>query len=132
MLLVNARAGMSKIHGIGLIAQEFIPAGTRIWEFREGFDLKLTLEQVKALSPVSRAQVLWYAFRDIQNQVFVLSMDDDRFTNHADHPNTIDVAFPTYASIATSGIEAGQEITWDYRPWGGFDHQLHPGELFLK
>ena len=39
MLLVDARAGLSEVHGIGLIAQEFIPRGTRIWTFQEGFDL---------------------------------------------------------------------------------------------
>ena len=33
MLLVDARAGISKIHGIGLFAYEFIPKGTHVWMF---------------------------------------------------------------------------------------------------
>lgn len=38
MLHVRARAGASKVHGVGLIAQEFIATGSRIWEFVPGFD----------------------------------------------------------------------------------------------
>jgi uncharacterized protein len=51
MLLVNAKKGPSKIHGMGLIAQEFIPAGTRIWELRPEFDTVLTEDQLQQLSP---------------------------------------------------------------------------------
>ena len=46
MLLVDARAGLSEIHGIGLIAQEFIPKGTCIWKFQEGFDLAIPEEEI--------------------------------------------------------------------------------------
>ena len=33
MLWVDARAGMSKIQGIGLFAHEFIPKGVCVWIF---------------------------------------------------------------------------------------------------
>jgi hypothetical protein len=42
MLLVKTTIAPSTIHGIGLFADEFIPQGTRIWEFTPGFDLKLS------------------------------------------------------------------------------------------
>lgn len=118
MLLVHARAGASAIHGIGLIAQEFIPLGTRVWEAREGFDLLLDEERLRRLSASARAQVLWYAYWDPQRRVFVLSADDDRFTNHSDDPNT---ANDGEATFAVRDIHPGEEITWDYRPWGGAD-----------
>ena len=41
MLLVHARVGVSAIHGLGLIANEFIPMGSKIWEFMPGFDLEV-------------------------------------------------------------------------------------------
>ncbi|MBI5757401.1 MAG: SET domain-containing protein-lysine N-methyltransferase, partial [Planctomycetales bacterium] len=41
MLLVNASAGTSGIHGIGLIANEFIPAGTVVWVLKPDLDLVL-------------------------------------------------------------------------------------------
>lgn len=116
MLLVKARAGLSKIHGIGLIAREFIPQGTRIWEFRPGFDLLLTEQEVSALSPAARDQVLWYAYFNPNERVYVLSGDDDRFTNHSDDPNTGNDGVTTFAR---RDIPAGDENTWDYRPWGG-------------
>jgi len=79
MLLINARAGVSKIHGIGLIAQEFIPKGLCVWRFQPGFDLVLGEEQLQLLSAPARQQVCYYAFYDSEKQVYVLSGDDDRF-----------------------------------------------------
>jgi len=116
MLLVNARAGVSAIHGIGLIAREFIPRGARVWELRPGFDLVLSEQQVRELSVAAREQVFWYAYYDPARRVYVLSSDDDRFTNHADDPNTANDGEVTFA---TRDIQPGEEITWDYRPWGG-------------
>ena len=118
MLLVRARAGVSRIHGIGLIAQEFIPSGARVWELRPEFDVMLTVKQVLALSPHARDQVLWYAFWDPFQRVFVLSSDDDRFTNHSDSPNIAEKN-ERYPAYAIRDIHPGDEITWDYRSWGG-------------
>jgi len=88
MLLVNAKKGPSKIHGIGLIAQDFIPAGTRIWELRPGFDVVLTENQLQQLSLIAQEQVRYYCYYDPRNETYVLSSDDDRFCNHSDEPNT--------------------------------------------
>jgi SET domain-containing protein len=121
MLLVNARAGVSAIHGIGLIAREFIPRGSVVWELRSGFDLVLAEQQVQELSDAAREQVLWYAYYDPAKRVYVLSADDDRFTNHADDPNTANDGNVTFA---TRDIRPGEEITWDYRPWSGVDFPI--------
>lgn len=88
MLLVNARCGPSKIHGLGLIAREFIPAGTPTWVYQPGFDVEITEEQFLKLSIPSRKQVRYYAAFLLDRRVFILSSDDDRFTNHSPHPNT--------------------------------------------
>ena len=126
MLYVKARAGRSQIHGLGLIAQEFIPKGTRVWAFEPSFDLAFTAEQLEALSTAAREQVLWYAYYDPVHHVYVLSGDDDRFTNHSDQPNTADESLWTYgASYAVRDIRAGEELTWDYRPWSGSDFLKH-------
>lgn len=116
MLLVNACASISKIHGIGLIAQEFIPKGTRIWEFREGIDLQFTSEQLNQLSPVSKQQVLQYCDGDYDPElgIYTLSVDDARFTNHADQPNTV-MSEEGRITVATKDIQPGEEITWNYQ-----------------
>ena len=64
MLLVKARVEPSAIHGLDLIAHEFIPAGTRVWAFAPGFDLAFTENEVLALSVTAQEQVRWYAYYD--------------------------------------------------------------------
>ena len=49
VLLVDARVGPSSIHGCGLIARQFISAGTLVWRFVPGFDVVLTESQLSAL-----------------------------------------------------------------------------------
>ena len=115
MLLVNARVGVSRIHGLGLIAQQFIAQGTRVWWFQAGFDLMIDEVAMQALSTTAQAQVRHYAFYDPQRRVYVLSGDDDRFTNHAEDANTRERG--GYDSFASRDIQAGEEITWNYQGW---------------
>lgn len=119
MLLVNARKGPSRIHGHGLIAREFIPAGTRIWELRPEFDVILTEEQLSRLSPSAQEQVRYYCYGnyDASQRTYILSSDDDRFTNHSDEPNSACVDETGRETVALRDIQPGEEITWDYRPW---------------
>ena len=56
MLLVNAKAESSAIHGRGLIAQEFIPAEIKVWEFRPGFDVLIPEAELDRLSSAAREQ----------------------------------------------------------------------------
>lgn len=112
MLLVDARVGPSSIHGCGLIARQFISAGTLVWRFVPGFDVVLTESQLAALSLSAREQVLHYAEWRQDRHVFVLSADDDRFTNHSENPNTRSEGDVVYA---TQDIHPGEEITCDYR-----------------
>ena len=46
MLLIKTKIQESRIHGIGLFADEFIPKGTEIWKFTPGFDMKFTREEI--------------------------------------------------------------------------------------
>lgn len=116
MLLVPAKCGPSKIHGLGLIAQEFIPKGTPTWRFQDGFDVVLTEEAFLALTPAARKQVLNYATFDVEDRVFVLGSDDDRFTNHSDDPT---IRWGDNDSlVAVRDLQPGDEITCDYRDFG--------------
>ncbi|MGE0103362.1 MAG: SET domain-containing protein [Blastocatellales bacterium] len=123
MLLVNARVGISAIHGFGLIAQEFILKGTCIWRFQPGFDLLIVEEEFMTFSAPAQHQVRHYAFFDELRRVYVLSNDDDRFTNHSEMPNShIEMGEGReYKSYAIRNIHAGKEITCDYRAWGNYE-----------
>lgn len=113
MLMVHARKGPSSIHGVGLIASEFIAAGTTVWAFHPGFDSKISERVLSALSEEARSQVLHYAFYDAPARRWVLSADDDRFTNHSDDANTAEID-GGYDSVATRDIRPGEELTWNY------------------
>lgn len=111
VLLVNASAGQSELHGIGLIAREFIPCGTKIWKLNPNFDRVISEEELQSLPPVAQRQVKYYAYYCLKLNKYVLSSDDDRFTNHSDTPNTKDCG---EYSIAVKDIHPGEEITADY------------------
>lgn len=118
MLHVKTRLGPSPIHGIGAFAAEDIPKGTIIWEFREGFDLRLTEEELRRLAPPALEQALKYSY--VEDGHYILCADDARHFNHSETPNTDDTS--ALYTIAARDIAAGEEITSDYRT---FDHGQH-------
>jgi SET domain-containing protein len=120
MLLVDARAGISHIHGIGLIAHEFIPKGTCLWTLRPDFDVLLTEEQIQALPPAAQHQARRYSFYDSSLNCYILASDDSRFCNHSDDPNMLDDD-KREDNFAARDIYPGEELTWDYRPWCGVE-----------
>jgi uncharacterized protein len=112
MLLVNAKAAPSPTHRMGLIAQSFIPNGTTVWEFMPGFDIIIPEVELDRLSPTAQDHVVYWAYFDLKNREFVLSGDDDRFTNHSDDPNT--TIIENGNTIANRDIQPGEEITTNY------------------
>lgn len=128
MLLVNARVGRSTIHGFGLFAQEPIAAGTVVWRFNPGFDVVISAKRLSRFSDAARSQVEHYAFYLRDRQEFVLSMDDDRFTNHAEDPNTRGQAGDPFSeTVAVRDIAQWEEITCSYREFVMLGFPL-PGE----
>lgn len=117
MLLVKAWVGVSKIHGFGLIAHEFIPNGTVVWKLVPGFDVILSEDELRELPPAAQAQFLHYSFFHPDLKRHVLCSDDDRFTNHFDAAN---VGFLGDHAIAIRDIHEGEEITNNYKEFGEF------------
>lgn len=125
MVLVNAGAGVSAIHRLGLISNQHIAIGTKVTEYREGFDLALTEEYLSQLPAAVQAQVLRYAI--FFKGRYMLDGDDGRFTNHASSPNTLQIGSSSFA-IAT--IDPGQEITLNYNDLGFQDQaSVTPDDL---
>lgn len=118
MLLVNAKAESSGIHRLGLVAHESIRAGVVVWKFQPGFDVRITLDQFAALPQPVQNQVRYYAYFCRSSNAFLLSSDDDRFTNHSDQPNT---RMEGDDMVALRDIHPGEEITCDYREVGMLD-----------
>ena len=121
MLLIKTQVGPSKIHGLGLFAEAFILKGTRTWIFLEGFDLRLPVAILDKLSDPAKDQLLKYSSLDTRLGVYELCSDDARFFNHSDTPNTRSIQLETgeETDVATRDIEAGEELTCDYRTFDG-------------
>lgn len=118
MLLVKTKISLSKIHGIGLFAAEFIPKGTEVWKFKKGFDLEFSEKEIYSLGLSQQAleQFLNYCYRSSGTGKYMLCSDDARFVNHSENPNIkgngLEGELDT--DIALYDILIGNEFTYNY------------------
>lgn len=118
MLLVKTRIGLSKINGIGLFAAQFIPKGTIMWRFTEGFDTRIDKDVLGSIPLKDRDGFIKYPFYSRRTNTYVLCCDDARFFNHSDTPNVgdeDDIMTNEGIDIALCDIQEGEELTCDYR-----------------
>lgn len=118
MLLIETYLAPSEIHGIGVFAAAPVLPGDVIWIFEPTLDRIVYPCDLQRLPPHSVAFLESHAEFYPDRGVFVLSGDHDRFTNHADDPNTGHSCEgphnPFTPVIATRRIAQGEEITCDY------------------
>ncbi|MDP3763021.1 MAG: SET domain-containing protein [bacterium] len=124
MILVKTKIGPSKIQGIGLFAQQFIPKGTLVQKFMPGFDLIIPESEIPKLSEPAREQFLKYAYKNKDGQ-YILCFDDTRFLNHSDNPNLISNDPTEEIDIAARDIQKGEELTVNYKEFDAdFDYKM--------
>jgi len=129
MLFVRTKIGLSKINGIGLFADQFIPRGTLIWKFAKGFDLRVDKSNLEDLiSEPAKEQFLKYAYLNSRTLKYVLCFDDSRFFNHSEYPNVIGIDAVNEEegiNIAIRDIEENEELTVDYNQYDAdFDNKM--------
>jgi uncharacterized protein len=112
MLLVRTELKPSANHGLGVFAADFIPKGTRVWEYREGFDHRVSTEFVDTLPEPAQSTLLHYC--GLWGGGYVISADNARFINHSTFPNLRTFEEPDMV-IALRDIEIGEELLEDYR-----------------
>ena len=124
MILVKTKIGQSKINGIGLFANQFIPKGTLVQKFMPGFDLIIPESDIQKLSEPAREQFLKYAYKNKDGQ-YILCFDDTRFLNHSDNPNLISIDPVEEIDIAARDIQKGEELTVNYKEFDAdFDYKM--------
>ncbi|MEI6580842.1 MAG: SET domain-containing protein [bacterium] len=120
MILFKTELKQSNIHGIGIFTKEFIPKGSKVWEFKDGFDLIIPKEKFNELSDGAKEQVLNYAYISKKTGSYVLCTDDSRFFNHSSKANTTCVVPDILNSdedlecFAIKDINIGEELTNNY------------------
>lgn len=135
MLIVKTKIGPSKIEGIGLFADEFIPKGTVIWKFDPRFDIYFDKEVVAKMSQLQKDLIVRFAYLSKKSGKYVYSIDNTRFTNHSSDPNVVESEEKSgddaeLCTIAIRDIQIGDEITMDYRAIDSADEDSD--EEYLK
>jgi uncharacterized protein len=125
MLLVSTYVSASDIEGVGVFAAAPIRKGTLIWQLNTDFDRLIPAERYDAMPAHMRELIDRYAYPSPDKPGYlVYEVDNGRFMNHSDAPNTDFSA--DGGGIATRDIAAGEEITCNYHDfYEGFE--LAPG-----
>jgi len=107
MLLIKTFIDKSKIHGIGLFANEFIQKGKIIAKINK-LDIKVPLVKVK-----EDYVELFNFYSSLWGGVYQTYFDDMKFMNHSESNNCLDIE--NGMTIAIKDINKGDELTCDYR-----------------
>lgn len=109
MLVVKTALKEIPGKGIGLIADQEIKKGESVWKYHPSIDIKIN----KADIPESANEFFETYAVDVGEEFVFLNIDNARFINHSDDPNTKSLG--RYKdNIALRDIHKGEEITIDY------------------
>jgi uncharacterized protein len=117
MLFVKTKVLPSKIQGLGLFADEFIPKGTIIWKFTQGFDLKFTKTQIQKFPKPVQKYLETYDWLSKKSGKYCFSSDNGKYFNHSKTPNCLSAYYNNEEEVITKAIkdiQKGEEITDDY------------------
>lgn len=110
MLCVQTVLKPSKIHGLGVFADEFISKWTIVWRFTPWFDLKFTKEQIQAFPEHIQKYMETYTWLSKKSGLYCLSSDNGKYFNHSITPNTLSAYYDTEEEVLTTAIR-------DIHPW---------------
>lgn len=113
MLLVSTYVAASEIEGVGVFAAKPIRKGVLIWRLHPEFDHLIPSEAYDALPEIMKELLDRYAYPSPDRPGFlVYEVDNGRFMNHSDAPNT---DFSSHGGgWAIRDIAAGEELTCNY------------------
>ena len=109
--------------GHGVVATQFIPAGTITWT-QDQLDRVFTLEEFNHLDKLYQNILDVYSFKNNKGNL-VLCWDNGRYVNHSFNSNCLSTAYDF--EIAIRDIKAGEQLTDDYgylnvsNPFRGID-----------
>ncbi len=109
--------------GYGVVATEFIPAGTITWAL-DKLDREFSPLEFQSMEPIYQNILDTYTYRNNKGN-FVLCWDNGRYVNHSFNSNCLTTAYDF--EIAIRDIQPGEQLTDDYgylnisEPFRGFD-----------
>lgn len=104
--------------GYGVVATEFIPAGTITWVL-DKLDREFSPADFEKMDPLYQNILDTYTFRNNKGNL-ILCWDNGRFVNHSFNSNCLTTAYDF--EIAIRDIHPGEQLTDDY----GYLNISHP------
>lgn len=96
--------------GYGVVATDFIPAGTITWVL-DKLDREFSPLEFQSMEPIYQDILDTYTFRNNKGN-FVLCWDNGRYVNHSFNSNCLTTAYDFEISIRD--IHPGEQLTDDY------------------
>lgn len=126
-MTVKTYLDRSRIHGIGLFADQCIPKGTAVWIFNGLVDLvfdESNWERLKEeLSPMSFQTITRYSYKE--KGCYTLCLDNAQFMNHSATEDNVMQDRSANVMLAKKDIEQGEELLCDYFSYSdGDDHHI--------
>jgi uncharacterized protein len=128
LLVVKTYVAASTIEGVGVFAVEAIGKGSVVWRTDPIFDMLVPIAAYRSAEPPFKHLLQRHAYPSPDRPGYlVYEIDNGRFMNHSDAPNTDFSAFGYGTAIAD--IEPDEELTCNYRQfYAGFGSRLAQGE----
>lgn len=105
MLIIKTEIQKSPIHGTGLFAAEDLIKGQIIWVLHKNFDAVVSLEEWQKLVKPAQDYLQIYMYWSSRKKKYVACLDNGRFMNHAEEPNTKAAYFGTLSEIPPHILE---------------------------
>jgi len=115
MMMVPTELRPSPIHGIGAFLVADVKQGDLIWRFDSRIDRVFSNEELLEAPERLQRFLRTYSTLHAELGLWVLCGDNGRHFNHSDAPNTRSLGIAFGDDVAAVDIEAGTELTTDYR-----------------
>lgn len=124
MFMIETYIKESDGKGLGTFSKKFIPKGTIIWKFVEGFDIKVHVSDTDKLNSIQKEFIYKYFWRE--GDYYYSSCDHSIFQNHSYNANSIPDEYGNM--IANCDIHIDEEIVVNYNDFD-LDFDLYKNTL---
>ena len=113
MFLIKTKLIETPHKGIGVECKQVVLRNTIVWKYCTRFNKTFDLSELTNLTPIEQEFIDTYTYTRLDGKI-ELDLDNSRFMNHSDKPNT---SFPIDSEYgyAIKDILIGDELTCDYR-----------------
>lgn len=110
MLIVDTYLDKSKIHGIGVFANQFIKEKTLIGKIIPGLDCIIEKDNLKDFNLVIQKHFNNHAYNyDLDSNLLVLELGNSNYMNHSANPNIDNEGY------TLKDINIGEELMCNYK-----------------